>query len=124
MIRLLHAYFPARTIFLGVSETLLVSLAFLSATLARLGPQGTGFIFNNQHGSLKIFIASILIVTCMHYFDLYETSVFTNHREVIVRLFEALGTVYSLSVVLYYFYPPLELGRGIFVMGLILAPLL
>jgi sugar transferase (PEP-CTERM system associated) len=63
-------------------------------------------------------------VTCMHYFDLYETSVFTNHREVIVRLFEALGTVYSLSVVLYYFYPPLELGRGIFVIGLILAAVL
>ena len=61
---------------------------------------------------------------CMHYFDLYETSVFTNQREVIVRLFEALGTVYSLSVVLYYFYPPLELGRGIFVMGLILAAML
>jgi sugar transferase (PEP-CTERM system associated) len=124
MIRLLHAYFPARTIFLGVSEACLVSLAFLSATLARLGPQGTGYVFNNQHGSLKILIASILIVTCMHYFDLYETSVFTNQREVIVRLFEALGTVYSLSVILYYFYPPLELGRGISVIGLILAAML
>jgi sugar transferase (PEP-CTERM system associated) len=124
MIRLLHAYFPARTIILGVSETCLVSLAFLSATVARMGPQGTDNIFNNQHGSLKILIASVLIVTCMHYFDLYETSVFTNHREVMVRLFEALGTVYCLSVVLYYFYPPLELGRGIFVMGLILAALL
>jgi sugar transferase (PEP-CTERM system associated) len=124
MIRLLHAYFPARTIFLGVSEACLVSFAFLSATMARLGPRGMGYVFNNQHGSLKILIASVLIVTCMHYFDLYETSVFTNHREVIVRLFEALGTVYSLSVVLYYFYPPLELGRGIFVIGLILAAVL
>ena len=124
MIRLLHAYFPARTIFLGVSEACLVSLAFLSATLARLGPQGTGYALNNQHGSLKVLIASVLIVICMHYFDLYETSVFTNQREVKVRLFEALGTVYSLSVVLYYFYPPLELGRGIFVMGLVLAAML
>ncbi len=124
MIRLLHAYFPKRTIFLGISEGFLISIAFLSAILARLGLGGAGYIFNNQHGSLKILITSVLIVMCMHYFDLYETSVFTNQREVLVRLFEALGTVYCLSVLLYYFYPPLELGRGISVMGLILAAVL
>lgn len=121
MIRLLHAYFPARTIFLGFSEACLVSLAFLSATIARLGTGGAGYIFSNQHGSLKIAFMSIAIVLCMHYFDLYETTVFKNQREVLVRLFEALGTIYSLSVFLYYFYPSLELGRGIFVIGLIFA---
>ena len=67
---------------------------------------------------------SVAIVTCMHYFDLYDTSVLTNQREVLIRLTQALGTVYSFSVLVYYFYPPLELGRGIFVIGLIFAALL
>ena len=124
MIRLLHANFPARTLFLGVSEACLVSLAFLSATVARLGTGGAGRVFNNQHGSLKILAMSFAIVVCMHYFDLYDTSVLVNQREVLIRLTQALGTVYTFSVLLYYFYPPLELGRGIFVIGLVFAALL
>lgn len=121
MIRLLHAYFPTRTLFLGVSEACLVSLAFLIATLARLGTGGAGRVFNDQHGSLKILAMSIAVVICMHYFDLYDTWVLTNRREVLIRLTQALGAVYSFSVLLYYFYPPLQLGRGIFVIGLIFA---
>jgi sugar transferase (PEP-CTERM system associated) len=124
LIRLLHAYFPKRTLFLGVSEACLVSLAFLTATLARLGTGGAGHVFNDQHGSLKILAMSVAIVICMHYFDLYDSSVLTNQREVHIRLAQALGTVYSFSVLLYYFYPPLELGRGIFVIGLLFAAML
>jgi sugar transferase (PEP-CTERM system associated) len=119
LIRLLHAYFPARTLFLGVSEACLVSLAFLTATLARLGAGGAGHVFNYQHGSLKILVMSIAIVICMHYFDLYDASILSNRREVLIRITQALGTVYSLSVLIYYLYPPLELGRGIFVIGLV-----
>ena len=121
MIRLLHAYFPARTLFLGASEACLVCLAFLIATVARVGTDGAGHVFSDQHGSVKILAMSIAIVICMHYFDLYDTSVLTNQSEVFIRLTQALGTVYSISVLLYYFYPPLELGRGIFVIGLVLA---
>lgn len=59
----------------------------------------------------------------MYYFDLYNSSILRSRREVIVRLTQVLGTVYSLSVLLYYLYPPLELGRGIFVIGLALTAL-
>lgn len=124
MIRLLHAYFPRRTFFLGVSEACLVSLAFLTATLARLGAGGAGRVFNDQHGSLKILVMSVAIVSCMHYFDLYDTSILGNRREVLIRITQALGTVYCLSVLVYFLYPPLELGRGIFVIGLAFAAML
>jgi sugar transferase (PEP-CTERM system associated) len=123
LIRLLHAYFPKRTLFLGVSEACLVSLAFITATVARLGAGGAGDVFVYQHGSLKILAMGIAIVVCMHYFDLYDTSILCNRREVPIRIIQALGTVYSLSVFLHYLYPPLELGRGIFVIGLIFTAL-
>ena len=121
MIRLLHAYFPKRTLFLGVSEACLVSLAFLSAILARGGADGAERIFSGQHGSLKILILSLGMVACMHYFDLYDTAVLSNRREVRIRLAQALGTVYSFSVLVDLLYPPLELGRGIFILGLLFA---
>jgi sugar transferase (PEP-CTERM system associated) len=124
LIRLLHAYFPRRTFFLGVSEACLISIAFLTATLARLGTDGAGRVFTYEHGSLKILMMSIAIVTCMHYFDLYDTSILANRREVLIRLAQALGTIYSFTVLLYFFYPPLALGRGIFIIGIVFTALL
>ena len=119
MIRLLHAYFPARTFFLWISEACLVSLAFLAAMVARLGPGTAVRMLSDQNGGLKIFIVSAGIITCMYYFDLYDSSVLANRREMLIRLVQVLGTIYSVSVFIYYFYPPLELGRGIFVIGLL-----
>jgi len=124
LIRLLNAYFPARTLFLGVSEACLITLAFLVATVARLGSDAPSYLFNYQHGSYKILVASLAIIVCMYYFDLYESSILGNRREMVIRLTEMLGTVYSLSVLLYYLYPPLELGRGIFVIGLFIIAML
>src|SRR5215469_4453177 len=121
MIRLLHAYFPSRTLFLGISEACLVSLAFLAATVARLGRGASAYLFEYQHGSLKILVASIGIVICMYYFDLYRSSILRSRREIVIRVTQVTATVYSLSVLLYYLYPPLELGRGIFVIGLLFA---
>ena len=124
MVRFLHVYFPARTIFLGISEACLVSFAFLGATIARLGTGATALVLSHQHGALKIVVVSAAIITCMYYFDLYDSSVLGNRREVLIRLTQVLGTVYSVSVFLYYFYPPLELGRGIFVIGLLFVAML
>jgi sugar transferase (PEP-CTERM system associated) len=124
VIRLLHAYFPRRTFFLWISEGCLISLAFVAAAVARLGTGAATFMLNYQRGSLKIVVVSVGIIVCMYYFDLYDSSILRNRREVLIRLIQALGTVYSLSVLLYYFDPPLELGRGIFVIGLWFVALL
>jgi sugar transferase (PEP-CTERM system associated) len=102
----------------------LVSVAFISAAVVRLGVDGMTHDFNYEHGSLKISATALVTVISMYYFDLYDTSVLGNQRAVRIRLFQALGTVYSLAVLLYYLYPPLALGRGIFVIGLVFAALL
>ncbi len=99
----------------------LVTVAFLGATVVRLGTGGAGHVLNDQHGSLKILFVSLGVVVCMYYFDLYDSSVLGNRREVLIRLIQVLGTTYSVLVLLYYVYPPLELGRGISVIGLLLV---
>jgi len=118
LIRLLHAYFPKWTFVLWVSEACLVSLGFLAATIARLGLGDAALMFNYQHGSLKILVVSAAIVICMYYFNLYDLSILGNRREMLIRMIQMLGTVYGVFVLLYYFYPPLELGRGILLVGL------
>jgi sugar transferase (PEP-CTERM system associated) len=121
LIRFLHAYFPTRTVFLGISESCLVALAFVAATIARLGPSDATLMLEYERGIVKILVASAAFITCMYYFDLYNSSILSNRREVLSRLIAVLGTACILLAILYYVYPTLELGRGIFAIGCLLV---
>ncbi len=117
MIRLLNAHFPGRTLFLGISEACLVTIAFLTATVLRLGNSDATLMLRYEQGFLKIVVVSGVVMACMYYFDLYDSSILSNRREVLTRIIQVLGTVCVLMAILYYVYPPLELGRGIFLIG-------
>lgn len=118
MIRLLNVYFPRRTLFLGISEACLVALAFVIATVARLGVTDASVMLNYEQGGFKISIVSAVFIGCMYYFDLYDSLILSNKREVLTRLIQVLGVACILLAVIYYAYPPLEIGRGIFAIGL------
>lgn len=122
--RLLNAHFPGRTLFLGISEALLVALAFLVATYARLGTTDAAVMLKYEQGFVKIAIVSSAFIICMYYFELYDSSVLANGREVLTRIVQVLGTVCIFLALLYYVYPRLELGRGIFVGGFLLLAVL
>lgn len=123
MIRFLNAYFPARTLFLSISEAFLVALAFMVATIARLGTSEASLMLNYEQGFLKILVVSAVFIICMYYFDLYDSIVLSNRREVVTRLVQVLGTVCILLALLYYAMPKLQLGRGIFLIGLAMVTL-
>jgi sugar transferase (PEP-CTERM system associated) len=124
LIRLLHAYVPKRTLLLGISEACLITLALVASALARLGPERTSYMLTYQYGSLKILFVSVAFLTCMYYFDLYDSAIVSNRREAVVRLIQVLGVAYLALGLLYYLYPPVQLGRGIFHIGFLLVGLL
>lgn len=124
MIRLLNAYFPARTLVLGVSEACLVALAFVVATIARLGASDATLMLNYEQGFFKISVVAAAFIICMYYADLYDSSILKNNREMITRVIQVLGLVCIVLSVIYYLYPPLELGRGIFLIGFILVSMM
>ncbi len=124
MIRLLHAYFPARTFFLGISEACLVAAAFVAASVARLGTNDATIMINYELGLYKILAVSAAFVACMYYFDLYDSAILNNQREVLTRMIQMQGTVCIILAGIYYVYPPLQLGRGIFLIGFLLVAML
>ena len=124
MIRILHAHFPTRTVFLGISEACLIAFAFVLATIARLGPNDGSIVLSYEQGFVKILIVSAAFIVCMYYFDLYDSLILHNPREVHTRLVQMYGTVSILLAGFYYLYPPLELGRGVFLIGFISVPIL
>jgi sugar transferase (PEP-CTERM system associated) len=118
VIRLLNAYVPLRTFVLGTSEACLIALAFVLAAMIRLGTNDASLVLQYRHGFFKILMLSAAFMICMYYYDLYDSSILSDRREVLSRLVQVLGTICILLAVLYYFYPPLELGRGIVLIGL------
>lgn len=118
MIRLLNVYFPSRTLFLGISEACLIVSAFVAATIARLGTTHASLMLSYEQGGVKIFVVSAVFIGCMYYFDLYDTLILSDRREVLSRMVQVLGVVCVLLALVYYAYPPLDLGRGIFAIGL------
>ena len=121
MIRLLNAHFPTRTLILGISEACLVALAFVAAMITRLGASDASVQLSDEQGFLKIIVVSATFIACMYYFDLYDTSILSNRRELATRLVQVLGTVCILLSLFYYAYPPLGLDRGIFLIGFALG---
>jgi sugar transferase (PEP-CTERM system associated) len=124
LIRLLHAYIPKRTLLLGISEACLISLALVASALARLGAGEARLMIAYQYGFLKILFVSVAFLTCMYYFDLYDSAIVSNRREVLVRLIQVLGVAYIGLGLFYYLYPPVNLGRGIFHVGFLSVGLL
>jgi sugar transferase (PEP-CTERM system associated) len=119
VIRVLNAYFPRRTFFLGVSEAFLVALAFIVAIIARLGTTDAGLMLSYEQGFLKVAVVSVAFAICMYYFDLYDSAILSNRREVQSRLVQVVGTACLVLTGVYYIYPALELGRGIFFIGVL-----
>lgn len=102
-----------------MSELVLVCLAFALAIVVRMG-QNADLLFADVHGLLKIGIAVSIYMLCMYYLDLYESHVLGNPHEVLTRQLQVLGVGSVILAILYYVYPEAQLGRGVFLLGLLL----
>src|SRR5271169_4607489 len=111
MIRLFNAYFPTRTILLTVTEALLVTASFVAAVVLWKGPTldaNVYLLYDNGVGRILLVVA--VFVVLMYYFDLYDSFVLSNRREVVTRLVGVLGSAFVALAVLYYAFPEISLG--------------
>ncbi|HLI62867.1 MAG TPA: sugar transferase [Terriglobales bacterium] len=110
MIRLFNAYFPTRTLLLTVTEVLLVTLAFVVAVVLWAGTALDADIYLlYENGLGRIGLVVGIFVVLMYYFDLYDSIVLSNRREVVTRLVGVLGSAFVALSVLYYAFPEISL---------------
>ena len=112
MIRLFNAYFPTRTMLLTVTEALLVTASFVVAVVFWTGTdtRTPTFICCIDNGVGRILLVVAVFVVLMYYFDLYDSFVLSNRREVVTRLVGVLGSAFVALAVLYYAFPEISLG--------------
>lgn len=67
----------------------------------------------------KIALVTLLCQLCLYYNDFYDLTVVHTPRELVVRLFQAVGAASILLAALYLVAPGLMIGDGIFVSALV-----
>ncbi|MGE3507410.1 MAG: TIGR03013 family XrtA/PEP-CTERM system glycosyltransferase [Vicinamibacterales bacterium] len=66
---------------------------------------------------LKALIIAVLCQICLYYAELYDVRVLRDRRELFVRLLQALGTASLILAAVYFWFPALIIGRGVFVIS-------
>ncbi len=119
--------FSPRIFWLILADAAILYGGVILAMYVRLGTSGTANELTVKNGWIKIAFASAVCLLILYFYDLYDYIVMTNRRELLLRLVQALGIAWILLSLVFYFYPPLLLGRGVsvisvpLVLGLLLA---
>ena len=114
MIRLFNTYFPIRTLLLTLSEVILVTSIFLLSVILSAGTALNARIYLlYENGAGRIGLVVLVFLMLMYYFDLYNSSILTNRREVITRLVGVLGCTFVALAALYYTFPEASLAGTI-----------
>lgn len=109
--------FSLRTIGLILADAAIIYGGIILAMYLRLGVEGSRYQLNENNGWLKITLATAVCTLILYFYDLYDYTVMTNRRELMLRLVQALGIGWALLAFVFYFVPPLLIGRGVSVIS-------
>ena len=119
--RVLVRRLTARSIVLIACDTLLIFGAVAAAALIRLGVYGALDVLWIENGALKALLIAVVCQTCLYYADLYDLRHLADRRELFTRMLQALSPASFALAALYFWFPSLIIGRGVFMISAVLV---
>jgi len=117
ILKIFNQYVPLRKLAFILLETIFImGMVILGAYLRFLGDP-TNFS-NYEYLFLKGLLIVVTVQLSLYYFDLYDLRIFRSNVELAIRLLQSLGVSSILLAILYYLFPFLIVGRGIFLISL------
>ncbi len=113
-----------RTVWLILADTAFIYGGIVLAIYLRLGFGGADYQLNENDGWYKVGLATFVCLLVLYFYDLYDYTVMGNRRELMLRLVQALGIAWALLAFLFYFIPPLLIGRGVSIISVPLVLIL
>jgi sugar transferase (PEP-CTERM system associated) len=90
------------------------------AAVFRLGYDKALNILIDDNGIFKVLLVVAIAQVSLYYADLYDLRVASDRRELYTRLIQALATTSFALAVIYFWFPSLMVGRGVFVIAAVL----
>jgi sugar transferase (PEP-CTERM system associated) len=116
MIRVLMHRLTGRVLALVTFETTLIMASVAIAAYMRLG-DGLLELAVEEQGIVKALIIAVVCQTCLYYADLYDLRQIADRRDLFLRLVHALAASSLVLAVLYFWFPALIIGRGVFMIA-------
>jgi sugar transferase (PEP-CTERM system associated) len=120
MMRVLMQRLSARSLTLIVLETALIIAAVAIAAYVRLG-EFAWEIARNENGIGKALLIALVTQTCLYYADMYDLRLLSDRRELFTRLLQALAPASFILAAIYFWFPALIIGRGVFLIAALLV---
>jgi FlaA1/EpsC-like NDP-sugar epimerase len=122
--RIFSKYVSPKTLVLVLLEGGLIALALICAVRIRFWDSTPGF---NAYIGLPVFGVQVIVFVatlqmCFYYADLYNLKHTQLRNERLMALAQSLGASCLLLGILYYVFPSLLLGRGVFFISMALVP--
>jgi sugar transferase (PEP-CTERM system associated) len=109
-----------RTATLVLFETVLIASAVGLAAYLRLG-QAAWNIVVNENGFGKTLLVTLVAQTSLYYSDLYDLRLVSDRRELFIRIVQALSSASFILAAVYYWFPALIIGRGVYLIAAVLV---
>jgi sugar transferase (PEP-CTERM system associated) len=109
-----------RSLTLVVFETALIVAAVGLAARLRFG-DSAWVILVTENGLAKTLLAAGVAQACLYYADLYDLRLAADRPELFVRIIQALGAASFILAVVYFWFPALIIGRGVFMIAAFLV---
>src|SRR6266849_1863403 len=114
----------ARMVLLLLSEAMLLFGGLIVAVYVRLGAIDAEDALIHHRGFYKAALATVFFLIAFYLFDLYDFVAMHDRRELVLRLFQALGLAWVALALLFYALPQAMIGRGVSLISLPLALML
>jgi sugar transferase (PEP-CTERM system associated) len=101
-------------------EAILIVVAVGVAAYLRLGDLAWDVIVN-ENGAYKALLLAGVTQVCLYYSDLYDLRLVAEKRELFTRMLEALGAASFILATVYFWFPDVILGRGVFLISALLV---
>jgi FlaA1/EpsC-like NDP-sugar epimerase len=75
----------------------------------------------NEHGVGKALLIAGTCQICLYYTELYDLRLVSDRRELFVRIVQALAAAAFILAALYFWFPDLVIGRGVFMIAAFLV---
>jgi sugar transferase (PEP-CTERM system associated) len=124
MVRIFNQYVSPKNIVLMLLEAGFITLALLCAVRIRFWGSAPGFeayvAMPEFTWQALVFVATLQV--CFYYCDLYRPTAIRGRNKQWMALGQSLGSGCMLLGILYFIFPSLLLGRGIFFISVALVP--
>jgi sugar transferase (PEP-CTERM system associated) len=105
---------------LVVFEGVLIVGAIAVAAYLRFGIWTPDILFDGM-GVWKTLLVAVVTQGCLYYADLYNMRAVTDRRELFIRLIQALAAASLILAAIYYWFPAVVIGRGVFGIAAVLV---